>query len=156
MAFFEELSKTITDKGKEAAKRAKDLTGALQLKSQVAAEKTKINEAYARIGQIYYEDNQDNQDIRFENDYAMIRRGMAKIEALEEEICQLEGNRICAECGSKVERDAAFCGKCGAPMTVRADESDDIPEPVMEIKPVIDSSQTESVAEEEFTPSEEY
>ena len=50
MAFFEELGKTLSDKGKEAAKKAKDLTEALQLKSQLSAEKEKVNQAYITLG----------------------------------------------------------------------------------------------------------
>ena len=55
MAFFEELGKTLSDKGKEAAKKAKDLTEALQLKSQLSAEKEKVNQAYITLGRAYYD-----------------------------------------------------------------------------------------------------
>ena len=41
MAFFDELGKVISDKSKEAANRVKDITGVLQLKSKLSAEKDK-------------------------------------------------------------------------------------------------------------------
>jgi len=116
VAFLEELGKTLTDKGKEAAKRAKELTGVLQLKSQLTGEKAKLNEVYARLGKIYYEEHQDDIEERFEDDFAVVKAGMTKILELEQEICQLEGNRVCAECGAKVDREARFCSCCGAPM----------------------------------------
>lgn len=116
MAFLEELGKTLTDKGKEAAKRAKELTGVLQLKSQLTGEKAKLSEVYARLGKVYYEEHQDDIEERFEDDFAAVKAGMTKILELEQEICQLEGNRVCAECGAKVDREARFCSRCGAPM----------------------------------------
>ena len=50
MAFFDELGKVISDKSKEAANRVKDITGVLQLKSKLSAEKDKINKAYITLG----------------------------------------------------------------------------------------------------------
>lgn len=116
MAFLEELGKTLTDKGKEAAKRAKELTEVLQLKSQLTGEKAKVNEIYARLGEIYCQEHKDDIEERFEGDFAVIATGRIRIQELEEEICQLEGNRACAECGAKVDREARFCGRCGALM----------------------------------------
>ena len=55
MAFLEELGKTLTDTGKEVATKAKALTETIQLKTQISTEKTKLEEAYAAIGRIYYE-----------------------------------------------------------------------------------------------------
>ena len=42
MAFFDELGKVISDKSKEAANRVKDITGVLQLKSKLSAEKERL------------------------------------------------------------------------------------------------------------------
>ena len=53
MAFFDELGKVISDKSKEAANRVKDITGVLQLKSKLSAEKDKINKAYITLGKAY-------------------------------------------------------------------------------------------------------
>ena len=55
MAFFDELGKVISDKSKEAANRVKDITGVLQLKSKLSAEKDKINKAYITLGKAYYD-----------------------------------------------------------------------------------------------------
>lgn len=128
MEFFEELGKTISDKGKEVAKRAKDLTESLQLKSQVSAEKAKIQEAYALIGKAYYEDHKDSEDDKYKELFSGIQGSFFKIATLEEEICQLDGNRVCAECGTKVAREDAFCKRCGAPMPSAKDECGTMPD----------------------------
>lgn len=42
MAFFDELSRTLSDKGKEAAQKARDGASVLQMKMQIASEKGKL------------------------------------------------------------------------------------------------------------------
>lgn len=42
MAFLDELGKVISDKSKEAANKVKDITGVIQLKSKLSAEKEKL------------------------------------------------------------------------------------------------------------------
>lgn len=125
MAFLEELGKTISDKGKEAAKKARGLTEVLQLKSQISSEKSKINETYASIGKIYMENHKNGPDDEmYDTLYHSVKEGLAKIAELEKEICQLEGNRVCAECGARVDRFSSYCGQCGALMEDITDKDD--------------------------------
>lgn len=116
MAFLDELGKVISDKSKEAAGKVKDLTGVLQLKSRLASEKEKVNKAYINLGKAYY----DRHDAAAEEDYAedfeLVRTGLMRMAELEDQISELEGNRICADCGAKVDKEAQFCSKCGAQM----------------------------------------
>ncbi len=122
MAFFGELSKVISDKSKEAAGRVKDITGVLQLKSKLSAEKEKVNKAYIVLGKAYYDRHEASVEEEFVEEFKAIRAGLMKMAELEDEIAELEGTRACAECGAKVEKDAAFCSKCGAPMAEPAVE----------------------------------
>ena len=116
MAFFDELGKVISDKSKEAANRVKDITGVLQLKSKLSAEKDKINKAYITLGKAYYDRHEGELEGEFADEFHIIQAGLVKIASLEDEIAELEGTRVCAECGAKVEKNAAFCSRCGAPM----------------------------------------
>lgn len=114
MAFLEELGKTLTDKGKVAAKKAKDITGALQLRAQISTEKDKVNDAYIKLGKAYYDKHPVSEEEGFADEFEIIRAGLIKIAELEDQICELEGNRVCAECGAKLDKGAMFCSKCGA------------------------------------------
>ena len=127
MAFFDELGKVISDKSKEAANRVKDITGVLQLKSKLSAEKDKINKAYITLGKAYYDRHEGELEEKFADEFHTIQAGLVKIASLEDEIAELEGTRVCAECGAKVEKNAAFCSRCGAPMDSTA--SADVHEP---------------------------
>lgn len=115
MAFLEELGKTLTDTGKEVATKAKALTEAIQLKTQINTEKAKLEEAYAVIGKQFYEANKEPGE-RYAKAFEAVRASRERIAALEIELTQSEGTRICAECGAKVPKDSLFCGKCGAPV----------------------------------------
>lgn len=139
MAFFDELGKVISDKSKEAANRVKDITGVLQLKSKLSAEKDKINKAYITLGKAYYDRHEGEPEEEFSDEFRTIQAGLEKIASLEDEIAELEGTRVCAECGAKVEKNAAFCSRCGAPMDSMAaadarepEETEGMPESIFE------------------------
>lgn len=162
MAFLEELSKTLTDTGKEVATKAKAITESIQLKTQISGEKTKLEEAYAVIGKLYYEANLEPEE-NYGRAFEAVKACRERIAALEIELTQNEGSRVCAECGAKVPKDSMYCGKCGAP----------IKEPVENVAPEEAdqevAGQEQAAAEEEpnpigvpkakeddFVPTEEY
>lgn len=125
MAFFDELGKAISGKSREAATKVRDLTEILQLKSKLSSEKEKVNKAYINLGKAYYDRHEASAEEEYQEDFDMIRTGLLKISELEEEIVSLEGTRICAECGAKVEKGAAFCGRCGAQMPLKQEETEE-------------------------------
>ena len=140
MAFFEELGKTLSDTGKEVATKAKALTETIQLKTQISAEKTKLDEAYAAIGKLFYETNSEPEEA-YTKAYEAVRASRERIAALEIELSQNEGTRICAECGAKVPKNSFYCGKCGAPVKEAAQEPE--------------AEQTDSAEKEEAASQEE-
>lgn len=144
MAFFDELGKAISGKSREAATKVRDLTEILQLKSRLSSEKEKVNKAYINLGKAYYDRHEASAEEEYPEDFDTIRSGLLKISELEEEIISLEGTRICAECGAKVEKGAAFCGRCGAQMPLKQEETEDI----------FESCDEEEVSEE-GTPQQE-
>ena len=123
MAFFEELGKTLSDTGKEVATKAKALTETIQLKTQISAEKTKLDEAYAAIGKLFYETNSEPEEAYIKA-YEAVRASRERIAALEIELSQNEGTRICAECGARVPKNSFYCGKCGAPVKEATQETE--------------------------------
>lgn len=125
MAFFDELGKVISDKSKEAASKVKDLTGVLQLKTKLSAEREKVNKAYINLGKAYYDKHDAAAEEEYAADFELIRAGLMRMAELEDEISELEGTRVCAECGAKVEKEAMFCSKCGAPMEKAASAEDE-------------------------------
>ena len=76
MAFFDELGKVISDKSKEAANRVKDITGVLQLKSKLSAEKDKINKAYITLGKAYYDRHEGELKGNLQMSSTLSRQGL--------------------------------------------------------------------------------
>lgn len=122
MAFLDELGKAISGKSKEAATKVRDLTEILQLKNRLSGEKEKVNKAYINLGKAYYDRHEAFAEEEYAQDFEIIRAGLLSISELEDEIASLEGTRICAECGAKVEKEAAFCSRCGAQMPLKQAE----------------------------------
>lgn len=144
MAFFEELGKTLSDTGKEVATKAKTLTETIQLKTQLTAEKSKLEEAYAVIGKIYYKANREPEE-EYAKAYEAVRASRERVAALEIELTQSEGSRICAVCGAKVPKDFMYCGKCGSPIS----EESEAPEEYESADDVTaEDDETESAVEE--------
>lgn len=158
MAFFEELGKTLSDTGKEVATKAKALTETIQLKTQIGAEKTKLEEAYAVIGKLYYEDNSEPKEA-YTKAYEAVRASRARIAALEIELTQSEGSRICAECGAKVPKSSLYCGKCGAPVKEAATDPEseemDEKEQTTSAEEVNVTAGINAVNDDVFEPTEE-
>jgi len=158
MAFFEELGKTISDTGKEVATKAKALTETIQLKTQISVEKTKLEEAYAVIGKQFYEANKE-PDEAYAKAYEAVRASRERIAALEIELSQSEGTRICAECGAKVPKSSLFCGKCGAPVKEAAADPDseemDEKEQTTSAEEVNATAGINAVNDDVFEPTEE-
>lgn len=157
MAFLEELGKTLTDTGKEVATKA--LTETIQLKTQISTEKTKLEEAYAAIGRIYYESNREPEEA-YAKVYDAVKACRERIAALEIELTQSEGSRICAVCGAKVPKDSLYCGKCGASIKEEAAESEDVDAAAEEQAASEEEAErpagVPAAEEDAFVPTEEY
>lgn len=113
MAFFDALGKTISEKGKEAAQKAKVLTETMQLKGQISTEENNIQLAYREIGKLAYESRLQADAEEYTMWFDKIDEAKNRVKELEEKINEAEGIRICRCCGAKVPRDAAFCNQCG-------------------------------------------
>ncbi len=151
MAFLDELGKVISDKSKEAANKVKDITGVIQLKSKLSAEKEKVNKAYISLGKAYYDRHEAALEDEYADEFKIIQAGLIKMAVLE-----LEGTRVCAECGAKVEREALYCSKCGAPMEDKmagASEDEDSEEPGLQFP--VKTAADESIFAEEDSENEE-
>lgn len=124
MAFFDTLGKTISEKGKEATQKAKVLAETMQLKGQISTEENNIQLAYQEIGKLAYDSQLQAEAEAYSEWFDKVREAKKRIRELEEKINEVEGIRICRNCGAKIPRDAAFCNQCGT----KSEQS--VPEPV--------------------------
>ena len=123
MAFFDELSRTLSDKGKEAAQKAREAAGVLQMKAQIASEKSKLKELYGAVGVLYYKKHRDEEDTEFGDLFREIGNVLTNVAAMEEKVQKMEGAWVGPDCKKVMKRDALFCSYCGA--ALKTDEETD-------------------------------
>ncbi len=116
MTFLDEISKNLTDYGKEAAKKAKDAAQVLQLKAQLRGEKQNINELYAAVGAVYFKNHREDPNDEYKIFFPEIESALSRAAELEEKIRELDTTEKCSCCGAIVKKEDLFCSKCGAPI----------------------------------------
>lgn len=122
MAFWENLSGTITAKSKEVADKAKNFTDIASLKGQIVAQENVILRQYKEIGREYYAAHKDDAVAEFPEQMEAVKKAEDLIEEMKKKIAELSGTKRCAACDSEVADDSAFCPKCGAKMEEKAEE----------------------------------
>ncbi len=133
MAFLDEISKTIADKSREAAQKAKVMTEVLQIKAQIKSEKTKVKELYEAIGNVYFKSHRGNEEDEYKLFFPDIEKALLRIKELEAKLRELEGSQVCASCGAPLRKGDAFCSKCGAAAPKEEEEETEIEPVLMEI-----------------------
>ena len=117
MAFFENLSKTVTGVGQKTIAKTKELADTSRLNSMISEEEKVITNQYFQIGKLYVSIHKDD----FEDDFAgmigAIAEAEAKIRDYKKQIQDIKGVQRCEKCGAEVPNGAAFCSSCGASMT---------------------------------------
>ena len=92
--------------------------------------------------------------------WTAVKASRERLAALEIELTQSEGSRICAVCGAKVPKEFLYCGKCGAPIKEEAAAAEEDTSANEEEAAAAEETERQTAmpeAEEDaFVPSEEY
>lgn len=123
MAFLDDLSRTLSDKGKEAALKAREAAELLQMKAQIGSEKSKLKELYGAVGVLYYKKHRDDEDNEFGDLFREIGNVLTNVAALEEKVQGLEGSLVCPHCRKVMKRDALYCSHCGTALKSEPEEA---------------------------------
>lgn len=91
MDFIEKIGETITEKGKEAADKAKEMAEITRLKGRISTCEEVIRKNYLEIGRSYYAEYGDMPEAPFEHQCRAIGNAKKAIEAMQEEIKDIKG-----------------------------------------------------------------
>jgi len=116
MAFFDKLSKTVTEAGQKTIAKTKELADTSRLNSMISEEETVITNQYFQIGKLYVSIHKEDFEEDFAGMIATIMEAEAKIKDCKMQIQDIKGVRRCEKCGAEVANEAAFCSACGASM----------------------------------------
>lgn len=126
MAFFDKLSKSVTEVSQKTIAKTKELADTSKLNSMISEQEKIITNQYFQIGKLYVSIHKDDFEDDFAGMIATIADADAKIRDYKKQIQDIKGVQRCEKCGAEVPNGAAFCSSCGATMPkVQTPASDD-------------------------------
>lgn len=118
MAFFDDLGKKISQAGQSAVQKTKDMTEIAKYNSEISDAERKIAGLYSEIGILYAKLHRDNPEEQFAPMIKAITEAESRIAECREQIKDIKGITVCANCGAQVT-GSAFCSVCGTPVPVQ-------------------------------------
>ena len=125
MAFFDNIGRTLSEKGQIAVKKTKDFAEVTKINSLISDEERSINNNYVQIGKLYVSKHSDDCEEEFRGFISSVKDSEKKINDYREQIQLIKGTVRCEKCGGEVSIDSSFCNSCGAPMPKRIIEKKD-------------------------------
>ena len=116
MAFFDKLSKTVTEASQKTIAKTKELADASKLNSTISEQERAINIQYLKLGKLYATIHREDFEEAFAEMMSNISQAEAKIQECKNQIMEIKGVRKCERCGAEVPMTSAFCQACGAGM----------------------------------------
>lgn len=116
MAFFDELSKKISQTSQDVMKKTKDTAEVMKINGIISEEEKGINKLYQQIGMRYCELHPDSAEEALANLVDEVKSAKARVEEYSEQVNKLKGIVKCSQCGANVQYGAPFCSSCGTRM----------------------------------------
>lgn len=116
MAFFDNLTKKVSEASATAIQKGKEFTDIARLNSLVSDEEKKITNAYYQIGKLYVSIHRKDYEKDFAGMIETIVESEEKIVTLKKQIEDIKGVVRCDSCGAEVARGSVYCSSCGAEM----------------------------------------
>lgn len=135
MSVFDSFTKKVASTAKAAAKKSSELVEVTKLNMSIGTEEENIKKIYTEIGKAVYEKYAKGEAIDniFIGQCERIVEIEKNIEEMKKKILDMKNTKLCPNCSAELEKDVAFCPKCGA--------KQDIPEsqPVQEEEKTVES-----------------
>lgn len=116
MAFFDSISKKVSEASQSTIQKAKELSDVTKYNSMISEEEKKMNSIYLQIGKLYVSMYANHAGEEFAGLIVGITESEEKIAEYRKQIQIIKGIRRCEQCGAEVSKDALYCISCGAAM----------------------------------------
>ncbi len=115
MAFFDEVSKKLTQAGQDAIQKTKDIADITKYNSAISNEEKTLNDIYFQLGKAFF-DSCETPDEAYASYFDAIRASKARIDEMKKTVQALKSVVPCPNCGAEMKKEAIFCNVCGTEM----------------------------------------
>ncbi len=115
MAFFDDISKKISEVSQSAAGKTRDTADLFKLKGEISDEEKKLTSLYAEIGKLYCTLHSEDFEAQFQGLMAGVKETINGIADRQAQIQRIKKISICSNCGAEVSLENRYCIVCGAP-----------------------------------------
>lgn len=113
MAFFEQLSKKVTQVSQTTIQKTKEIADIAKLNSNISEEERTIESLYNQIGKYYVEKYGNNCDEECKSLVNNIKEAEEKIQDYRMQIQEIKGVIRCPNCQTDIPEHSQFCNVCG-------------------------------------------
>ncbi|MDO4454113.1 MAG: hypothetical protein Q4B90_06435 [Eubacteriales bacterium] len=128
MDFFEKLNNLLTEAGKEAEQRVKEVSDSMRLNSTIREEKNAVKEYMERIGRLYYEEQKGEGTGIYKELFDRVHKSQEAIRKAQKELEEQKKKTTCQCCGAPLRKEDLFCSRCGTPREMEADHPEETEE----------------------------
>ena len=127
MEFWDEVYKKVSSAASYTAKETEKYTELAKIKFNLMREKSRLEDAYKNMGEIYYNQmkTSDTDEKKLSLAYDKIEKSVIEIERLNLMLDAINNSRVCSECGVRLDKTMEFCHKCGAKQECCSEEKVD-------------------------------
>lgn len=122
MAFFDDLSKTVSKLGQDVSQKTQNLTDGVKLNSQISDQRKSLARLYEDLGRAAIKEESLRSNADCAKFIGMIEEGEAKLKDLERQLSINKGEIQCKNCQTFVPAGTAFCQNCGTKVEVPVQE----------------------------------
>ena len=110
---FNKLKTDIVSAGKEVGDKVSEASNVAKLKLDIYTKEDFVEKQFAALGRAYYEAHKD-EDVPEKDFFASIVEAQVEIDALKDELMEVQGAVMCPQCSVKQPKGNSFCSNCGA------------------------------------------
>ena len=111
---FDKLKGNIVSVGKDVGNKVNDVSAVAKVKLDIRSKENYIEKQYTELGRAYYLAHKEEEDVPEKEFFKPIEEAEEEIKRLNEKLLNLQGAKICPNCGARQSKAHAFCDSCGA------------------------------------------